>query len=74
MAVTRTEGQFHPVDDGHFAWIDDHVAGFVCGCGEDDLVINVDRLTICRCGAKLILRQVTEVVLYTEGEVCEEWQ
>lgn len=64
--------QFHPIDDGHITWTDDQVVGFVCGCGDDDLVINVDRPTVCICGAKLILQQETKVVLYAEGEVSEQ--
>ena len=71
MTVTKkvepSTAQFHPINDGHIVWIDDHVVGFTCGCGDTDLVINVDRPTICICGAKLILQQMTKVVLYTES-------
>ena len=62
--MMMTESQFHPTGDGRFVWIDDEVARFVCGCGEE-LTINLDP-TECECGAWIRLRQVTEAVLVEE--------
>ena len=70
-----SEGAFHPIRDGRFAWIDDDVADFICGCGGsgEGVIISPDGPKQCPgCGAWIRLRQVTEAVLVEEVDTSDD--